>query len=1018
MKHGDMNVQGAVSFSLKERFDAAWQRLLFEGQAVYVHRHSADWFVPNRAADQVLQHPKSDAVLDVLLQRIGTPNPKRYTPHKNTSSSLQEFWIHLTNRCNLTCRHCLFSSSPAEEDLLNLETILTHVREAYALGCRLFVISGGEPLVHPRFMELLECLLALEEAQIVILTNGLLIEKIFTCKVLENSRIRFQISLDGQEAAHDALRGKGTYRKLLSNAAWAKANGYLFSLALCVHSSMIHSLNELIEEAAKLGATHVHLLWYFLKGRGENETMLDLDVLFDALIRAYGFAQRLGVVIDNFEALKTQIFAPKGTVHDGSSSGRTSIALGYDGAFYPSAATVGEKALMMQGLRIEEALQSPIAQEIADASIVRLHSPLRFLLGGGDLDHSFAYAKTYMGDDPYEALMERLCLWLITQEAKRFEPFCKTPALCLEMGDILMSCGANEGVARTHANCLIATGESESLRLVKSFYHEAALEDKDDIVNPACYEASLLEHIPEAFRFRGYGCGSPILEAKLQKGETMLDLGSGRGIECFIASKLVGKEGRVMGVDMLDAMLKIAREGGDAVAKNLGYANLSFHQGYLESLPIEKESVDVVTSNCVLNLSTHKRALFSEIFRVLKEGGRLVVSDVVCDDEPSSAIRNDAKLSGECIAGALTQSHLIGLLVESGFVHIRLLKRFFYKEVQGHRFYSLSFEAKKASKEATVEVIYKGIGQSVVLEEGIVLSKGIKTRIPRSTAKALENVVFILDEEGEVENQEGESCCCAVPPEAQDKPSVSKAAADDVLSAFGLTPPSKAVHNCMACQKPLAYETSVSPMRCVYCGGEYPSSVRCKAGHFVCDACHSKEALEVIEHLCSLSQERDMLSLFRRIREHPSIPKHGPEHHAMVPAIILTAYKNNGGKLPENALKTALSRGSSVMGGACGFLGMCGAASGVGIAFAILLGASPVAATARATAQKVTHAALGEIAKYEAARCCHREVWTALKIASKLCEAFLHVSVPAELEIRCDQKKYNTYCYKKACPIF
>jgi len=138
----------------------------------------------------------------------------------------------------------------------------------------------------------------------------------------------------------------------------------------------------------------------------------------------------------------------------------------------------------------------------------------------------------------------------------------------------------------------------------------------------------------------------------------------------------------------------------------------------------------------------------------------------------------------------------------------------------------------------------------------------------------------------------------------------------------------------------------------------------------------------------------------------------------MVPAIIVTAYRNSGGDLPENALKTALSRGSSVIGGACGFLGMCGAAAGVGIGFAILLEASPVAKTARSQAQKVTHAVLGKIAEYEAARCCHREVWTALSIAASLSETFLHVKLSADVEIQCDQKRFNAYCYGKKCPIF
>lgn len=901
---------------------SSWQRVVFQERPIYVHRLSADWFVPNVEADALLQSADKSLAYASLKHRISTPNPSVYTPKSTSKTALQEFWIHLTNRCNLSCTHCLFSSSPKEKDTLSFEKIALHVNEAYTLGCRLFVLSGGEPLVHAKVTDLVEMILTLRDTEVVILTNGMLLEKLFTCKEFPRERLHFQISLDGLPSEHDAIRGVGSFAKLERNIVWLQKAGYAFSLSVCLHPLNIQSLDAIVALAHELGAGHLHFLWYFSRGRGENEGFIAHDTLFKALLNAYQKAQNLGLVIDNFEVLKTQIFAPKGTVHDGSSSGRSSIALGYDGHFYPSAAIVGESALLMEGKSIAEALESRVAKDIASHSITALSSPLRFLLGGGDLDHSFAHAKTLMGDDPYEPLLEKLALWLITEEAKRFESLHVKPALCLEMGDILYSCGANEGVAHTHANCLLATGESESLRLVKTFYHDAALVDKENILNPACYDECYLAHIPSHLRFRGYGCGSPILDAKLKEGEAMLDLGSGRGIECFIASKLVGKNGRVVGVDMLDSMLKIARSGSEEVAQSLGYNNLSFAKGYLETLPFEAECFDVITSNCVLNLSSHKRKLFAEIFRVLKKGGRLVVSDVVCDEEASALIRNDAKLSGECIGGALTQAHLLGLLRESGFENVALLKRFFYREVEGHTFYSLTFEAHKPKSQKQVDVIYKGVGESLVLENGTVLFKGIKTRIDEALAKRLEQELFLLDEQGNVTNQEGQSCCCATPPESKIAPKVT----------FSLTP--KHIHNCMVCSSELVYKATLEEATCYYCGSVSVQSVTCKEGHYVCDACHAKEALEVIEHICASSTERDMLKLFRQIREHPSIPKHGPEHHAMVPAIIVTAYQNSGGKLSESALKTALSRGSSIMGGACGFLGMCGAASGVGIGFA------------------------------------------------------------------------------------
>lgn len=989
-------------------FQQYWQRVEFDGMPVYFYKHSADWFVPNKQADKILQEPQESLAYQKLLHRISLPNPKVYTKQSTqTPKALKEFWLHVTNRCNIECQHCLFSSSVHEKDTLSLEVMKKHIKEAYELGCRLFVLSGGEPFVRADINELLAFIFALEKTKVVILTNGMLLEKKLEKTNFDKTRLSLQISLDGLPKEHDAVRGEGSFEKLEQNLVWLKKEGYHFSISTCITELTLKHLDELVELIYSFGATHIHFLWYFALGRAKDNALLVMDEIFDALVSAHKKAQQLGMFIDNFEALKTQIFAPKGTVHDGSSSGQSIVALGYDGNFYPSAAMVAEKELLMEGASISQAFESPLAKKISDQSVLSLNSSMRFILGGGDLDHSFSYAKTFMGNDPYEPLLQKLALYLITNEARRFDTTPEKPSLCLEMGDILYTCGADEGVAHTHANCLIATGESESLSFVKEFYTDAANEDKEDILNPACYEEEYLAHIPQKYRFRGYGCGSPIIEADLQEEEAHLDLGSGRGIECFISSKLVGKKGRVVGVDMLDSMLHIANEGTKEVAQNLGYSNLEFKKGYLEKLPLENESFDVITSNCVLNLSTHKRELFSEIFRVLKKGGRVVISDVVCDEEASALIRNDAKLSGECIAGALSQTHLLGLLKEAGFEGVEFLKRFFYREVNGEKFYSLTFKAYKPNNEQ-VEVIYKGVGESITFEDGTVLFKGVKSKISKDYAQALSSVLFIVDEEGNVLNQEGVTCSCAMPPE--EKSSHNAQLQTPVLQ--------KHTNNCMVCEAPLVYGQESHEVECYYCKSKFQTSVTCKEGHYVCDTCHSKEALVIIEQICQNSKHTDMMALFRDIRNHPVIPKHGPEHHAMVPAIIVTCYKNLGFKVPKNVLKTAISRGSSIIGGACGFLGMCGAASGVGIGFAVLLESTPVTSKTRSMAQKVTHKVLGEIAKYEAARCCHREVWTALVLASEISQEFLGVALQTTVQIKCDQKRYNQYCYGKGCPIF
>ncbi|MDD3344489.1 MAG: radical SAM protein, partial [Sulfurospirillaceae bacterium] len=565
------------SIQKKRKDMQEWTRLRYKKTSVYVYQNGADWFVPDTKADRLLQSGNTQSIAYKKL-RARLPKPPSYQRTEHIPH-LEEFWIHLTNRCNLMCKHCLFSSSPQDKDTLCFETIQKHLHEAYALGCRLFILSGGEPLVHPQILAIIEIILAMQGAEVAVLTNGLLLEKTFTGKDFPKERLHFQISLDGLPKQHDALRGEGSFDKLTYQLSWLKQQGYSFSLSVCLHPKNIQTLDALIALVASLGAGHLHLLWYFIRGRGHKKDFIAPKKLVKTLIDACLVAEKCGVIIDNIEALKTQIYAPKGTVHDGSSSGRSSLALGFDEKFYPSAALVGIDEVCLQGRTIEEALHCKIAKEIQKQSVLALSHPLRFLLGGGDLDHSYMHAQTFMGDDPYEIVLEQLALWLIATEAQKHALSVHEAHLKLEMGEILYSCGAHEGVVHTHANCLIATGENASLRLVKSFYNEAAQEDNDDILNPVCYEESYLQHIPSHLRFRGYGCGSPILEANLKEGEVMLDLGSGRGIECFIASKLVGRSGRVRGVDMLDSMLALAREGIEPIAQNLGYANLSFVKG-------------------------------------------------------------------------------------------------------------------------------------------------------------------------------------------------------------------------------------------------------------------------------------------------------------------------------------------------------------------------------------------------------------------------------------------------------
>lgn len=166
------------------------------------------------------------------------------------------------------------------------------------------------------------------------------------------------------------------------------------------------------------------------------------------------------------------------------------------------------------------------------------------------------------------------------------------------------------------------------------------------------------------------GCGSPVALASLEEGETVLDLGSGSGFDCFLAARKVGKSGKVIGVDMTPEMVYRAREN----AKKGGYKNVEFKLGEIENLPVADNSVDVVISNCVINLSPDKKRVFEEAFRVLKPGGRLIISDIVLLDELPPAIKDDENAYLSCISGAINKEEYISLIEQVGFREVNVLE--------------------------------------------------------------------------------------------------------------------------------------------------------------------------------------------------------------------------------------------------------------------------------------------------------------------------------------------------------
>jgi arsenite methyltransferase len=199
--------------------------------------------------------------------------------------------------------------------------------------------------------------------------------------------------------------------------------------------------------------------------------------------------------------------------------------------------------------------------------------------------------------------------------------------------------------------------------------------------SPKLYDDGLLENLPAGVTGLSAGCGDPVTIAGLRPGETVLDLGSGGGIDCFLAGRQVGPGGRVIGVDMTPGMI----EQADANKEKLGAANVEFRRGQIESLPVESDSVDVVMSNCVINLSPDKPDVFRETFRVLKPGGRISISDIVTEGDFSPELQARLDKWAECVTGAVGAQEYIGMMREAGFVDVRIVDKADAGEIVGRQ---------------------------------------------------------------------------------------------------------------------------------------------------------------------------------------------------------------------------------------------------------------------------------------------------------------------------------------------
>ena len=678
----------------------------------------------------------------VSAQKIETPDypgrGKVIAPKK-----LDELWMYFTMACNLRCKHCLVDAGKVLKNELTVDEFKKVVDEGIKLGVKRFYITGGEPFIKEGIFDLIKYITKTKKRELIVLTNATLFDdkKIAQLKKLVGPKLLVQVSLEGPNAEiHDKLRGEGSFDAAVDGIKKLMSIGIIPIVSTAISKLNEKDIAKTSHFLSKLGIQEHNVLWMHAKGRGVdhmNELFVPSDNIAKAMKKLKNEYKEKEIIFDNVESLKVRVRTKRGRKNDLCNNCFEKVCVNSDGNVYPCASLNGDKHFNAGSVRKKSLkeiwLDSKVMQKGRDNSVKDKaecsECYLEYFCGGGCTSHSYYASQVDTGKgsitacDPYcstyKSLFEEI-IWELASEAvapqdtKEYAVPTVFNAMDSKLpghfGKGLKAIDKKFDVGCYHCSCVLSVDVEDDeeickpeikghvTKTVKKKFSKAAHAPVADYYCPTGYNPKDLAHIPSEVLDVSYGCGNPAALASIKAGETLVDLGAGGGIDCFIAAKKLGKKGNVIGIDLTDEMVEKARESAKKVGDALGYHNVEFRAGNIMELPVDDNSVDLVISNCVINLTEDKTKVMDEIFRILKPGGRFLISDIVSDKPVPGYLKRDKEMWNACLSGALTDKRFKEAAEGAGFPDVTLKRNYLYKKVEFIQFYSITLKGSKPDK--------------------------------------------------------------------------------------------------------------------------------------------------------------------------------------------------------------------------------------------------------------------------------------------------------------------------------